>query len=108
MQWPFDEPLTDINKRSLITALGSIIGLAESNAWVENANFTAHHMLMSSPYTFISLTWHELTITSGGYHISNQAQRRSSISFLQHVEKVMGFKTQPTIDLLQSQWLDLD
>jgi len=52
MTCPSGKPLTDMSKRALITALGSIIGLAESNAWVENANFTAHHMLMSSSYTF--------------------------------------------------------
>jgi hypothetical protein len=65
-------------------------------------------MLMSSSNTFHSQSWHKLTVTPGGYHITDQQQRRSSISFLRHVEKVMGFKTQPTIDLLQSQWLDLD
>jgi hypothetical protein len=39
--------LTQI-KRSLTKALGNVVGLADSNRWVENANFTAHHMLMNS------------------------------------------------------------
>jgi hypothetical protein len=45
-----------IAERELIAALGNVIGLAESNAWVENANFTAHHMLRSSAYTAISIS----------------------------------------------------
>jgi hypothetical protein len=39
-----------IAERELVAALGNVIGLAESNVWVENANFTAHHMLRSSSY----------------------------------------------------------
>jgi hypothetical protein len=39
-----------IAERELVAALVNVIGLAESNAWVENANFTAHHMLRSSSY----------------------------------------------------------
>lgn len=43
LEWTLKVP-----QRDLITALGNVIGLAESNAWVENANFTAHHMLRTS------------------------------------------------------------
>ncbi|GAB7322968.1 hypothetical protein MBLNU13_g05499t1 [Cladosporium sp. NU13] len=79
------------NERGLIAALGKVIGLADSNTWVENANFTAHHMLMNS-----------------GYHISNKEQRDYSIAFLRRVQENMGFQTQSTIALLESQWMDLD
>ncbi|KAM0719132.1 hypothetical protein Q7P37_005037 [Cladosporium fusiforme] len=79
-------------ERDLITALGNVIGLAESNTWVENANFTAHHMLR----------------ITGGYHISSLKQRERSIAFLRRVQDIMGFRTHSTIGLLQSQWLDLD
>jgi hypothetical protein len=48
-----------IAERELIAALGNVIGLAESNAWVGNANFTAHHMLRSSAYTAISISERE-------------------------------------------------
>jgi len=67
-----------------------------------------------SPYAyeqfahFTSSQGHELTVTPGGYHISNKEQRDHSIAFLRRVQDVMGFSTQPTIALLQSQWMDLD
>ena len=77
---------------------------------MENANFTAHHMLMNSSHTLIlkGQEGHELTGTPGGYHISNKQQRDYSIAFLQRVQESMGFQTQSTIALLQSQWMDLD
>lgn len=98
----------DIPKRGLITALGNIIGLAESNTWVQNANFTAHHMLKNSPRTLTFHQGNELTIMPGGYHIRNKEQREHSITFLQRVQQIMGFETQTTIALLRSQWCALD
>ena len=95
-------------QRGLITALGNVVGLADSNTWVENANFTAHHMLMNSMHTLPLQDEHQLTMTPGGYHISNKEQREYSISFLRRVQRVMGFQTQSTIALLESQWRDLD
>ena len=95
-------------QRGLITALGNVVGLADSNTWVENANFTAHHMLMNSMHTLPLQDEHQLTMTPGGYHISNKEQREYSISFLQRVQETMGFRTQPTITLLRNQWSDLD
>lgn len=92
-------------QRGLIAALGKVIGLADSNTWVENANFTAHHMLMNSSRTLLlhSPERHELTAISGGYHISNKEQRGYSIAFLRRVQENMGFQTQSTIALLESQ-----
>ena len=100
----------NITQRGLITALGNVVGLADSNTWVENANFTAHHMLMNSshPLFLQNREGHELTVMAGGYHISNKEQREYSISFLRRVQRVMGFQTQSTIALLESQWRDLD
>ena len=98
----------DIPQRHLITALGNIVGLAESNTWVENANFTAHHMLMNSLRTLTCQQGDELTVMPGGYHIRNKEQREYSITFLQRVQQIMGFETQTTIALLRSQWCALD
>lgn len=95
-------------KRGVITALGNVVGLADSNAWVENANFTAHHMLMNSTHTLILSQGHQLTVMPGGYHISNKGQRKYSIAFLQRIQETMGFRTQSTITLLRSQWRALD
>lgn len=97
-------------KRGVITALGNVVGLADSNAWVENANFTAHHMLMNSSHTLPPeiQEGHELTVMPGGYHISNEEQRDYSIAFLQRVQETMGFRTQSTITLLRGQWRALD
>lgn len=71
--------------------LSAIIGLAESNPFVENANFTAHHLLRV-----------------GGYCVTNPMQRDSIIDFLERVEKIMGWSTRSTVDLLKDQWADLD
>jgi len=91
-----------------MTALGNVIGLADSNAWVENANFTAHHMLMNSSHILLLSQGHQLTVMPGGYHISDKAQREYSIAFLQRIQETMGFRTHSTIALLRSQWLALD
>lgn len=95
-------------KRGVTTALGNVVGLADSNAWVENANFTAHHMLMNSSHTLVFLQGHQLTVMPGGYHISDKEQREYSIAFLRRVQETMGFQTQSTITLLRSQWAALD
>jgi hypothetical protein len=88
--------------------LGNVIGLADSNTWVENANFTAHHMLMNSSHTLLLYRRYQLTVVPGGYHISNKEQREYSIAFLQRVQENMGFQTHPTVTLLRNQWRDLD
>ncbi|KAF7194924.1 Transcription activator AMTR1 [Pseudocercospora fuligena] len=78
-------------EREVSYQLAAIIGLAESNPFVENANFTAHHLLRVA-----------------GYCITNPVQRISILDFLERIEKIMGWSTRKTFDLLKSQWQDLD
>ncbi|KAF2159839.1 hypothetical protein M409DRAFT_70737 [Zasmidium cellare ATCC 36951] len=78
-------------ERDVTSHLVAIVGLAESNPFVENANFTAHHLLRI-----------------GGYCITNPVQRQCVLDFLDHVERVMGWSTSATIALLKDQWSDLD
>ena len=69
----------------------AIVGLAESNPFVENANFTAVHLLRVA-----------------GYCITNALQREHVLGFLNQVQKVMGWSTASTIATLMEQWNDLD
>lgn len=78
-------------ERDVTYHLATIVGLAESNPFVENANFTAHHLLRI-----------------GGYCITNPLQRQSVLEYLDHVEHVMGWSTSATTALLKDQWSDLD
>ena len=78
-------------QRDVTFHLAAIIGLAESNPFVENANFTAIHLLRVA-----------------GYCITNVSQRKHVLSFLKQVEKVMGWSTAPTRTVLEEQWNDLD
>lgn len=80
-----------MTKRDVTYHLAAIVGLAESNPFVENANFTAHHLLRV-----------------GGYCIINPLQRKCVLEYLEHVEKVMGWSTSATVALLKDQWSDLD
>ncbi len=61
------------------------------NPFVENARFTAAHLLRV-----------------GGHCITNSLQRTQVVEFLEHVEDTMGWLTAPTIALLREQWQDLD
>lgn len=94
-------------QRDINTSLCSIIGLAESNAWVENANFTACHILRTCNVTPHFEEDAMLTRT-GGYCIRDSAQREHSLAFLRRVKEIMRWDTQQTIDTLQQQWNDLD
>ncbi|KAK3709107.1 hypothetical protein LTR37_011086 [Vermiconidia calcicola] len=78
-------------ERLVASYLAAIIGLATSNEMVQNANFTAHHILRSY-----------------GYYITNPIQRSHVVHFLEHVHRLMAWNTTNTIALLQSQWSDLD
>lgn len=71
--------------------IAAVIGLAQSNPFVENANFTAHHILRTC-----------------GYCMTDQAQRRQVLAYLERASTIMGWDTQHTIALLKDQWKDLD
>ncbi|KAM3417432.1 hypothetical protein BST61_g5678 [Cercospora zeina] len=71
--------------------LAAIVGLAEHNPFVENARFTAAHLLRV-----------------GGYCVENALQRTRVIQFLDQVEESMGWMTSHTVALLREQWRDLD
>ncbi|EME43115.1 hypothetical protein DOTSEDRAFT_132735 [Dothistroma septosporum NZE10] len=78
-------------ERDVTVHLVAIVGLAESNPFVENANLTATHLLRVA-----------------GYCITNSLQRGHVLQFLKQVEKVMGWSTAPTVATLKEQWNDLD
>lgn len=94
-------------QRDINTSLCSIIGLAESNIWVENANFTACHIL-----TTCNVAPHfgqgTMLTRTGGCCISDPIQREHSLTFLRRVKGIMSWDTQHTIDTLQQPWDDLD
>ncbi|GIZ47553.1 hypothetical protein CKM354_001064100 [Cercospora kikuchii] len=78
-------------EREVTFHLAAIVGLAEHNPFVENARFTAAHLLRV-----------------GGYCIENPLQRTRVIQFLDQVEESMGWMTSHTVALLKEQWQDLD
>ncbi|KAF2208648.1 hypothetical protein CERZMDRAFT_48636 [Cercospora zeae-maydis SCOH1-5] len=78
-------------EREVTFHLAAIVGLAEHNPFVENARFTAAHLLRV-----------------GGYCIENSLQRTRVIQFLDQVEESMGWMTSHTVALLKEQWRDLD
>ncbi|KAF2097946.1 hypothetical protein NA57DRAFT_76746 [Rhizodiscina lignyota] len=84
--------LTYSTHQSMVrTHLAMIIGLANSNLFVENANFLASHFLKICGYCF-----------------SNPVQRQAVIQFLVRTEQAMGWRTTDTIAALKAQWRDLD
>ena len=78
-------------QREVTSHLAALVGLAEHNPFVENAKFTAAHLLRV-----------------GGYCITNSLQRTRVIQFLEHVEDSLGWLTSHTVALLKEQWQDLD
>ena len=82
--------LTSCPQQVIASYLASIVGLAVSNEMVENANFTAHHLLRIY-----------------GYCITKPLQQAFVLQFLGSMQSRMGWKTADTVTLLKSQWSDL-
>ncbi|KAF2721433.1 hypothetical protein K431DRAFT_268484 [Polychaeton citri CBS 116435] len=77
-------------ERDLATHLSIIIGIAESNTAIENANFLACQLLSIC-----------------GYCLSQPVQRKRTLDFLERVQRRMGLRTGAIGSLLQAQWEDL-
>ncbi|KAG8630319.1 hypothetical protein KVT40_001938 [Elsinoe batatas] len=80
-----------LKERQCLNHLFAIMGLALSNDNVHNAKYTACHMLYSC-----------------GYLITNRAQREQTVRFLERVPQIVAWRTRQTIEMLQSQWKELD
>ncbi|THW71970.1 hypothetical protein D6D19_06928 [Aureobasidium pullulans] len=84
-------PNSNIAQQDAIGPMYSVIGLARSNAWVEDANFVACYILRAC-----------------GHCITNPEQRDQAISFLDYVKGAVGYDTQGIVDMLQSRWTTMD
>ncbi|KAI5202488.1 hypothetical protein E4T38_05600 [Aureobasidium subglaciale] len=89
------QPITKAEKRAryqtVVGPICCILGLARSNAWVEDANFPACHILITY-----------------GYCIMDPLQRDHALRFLEYIKQSFGYHTERTAETLNRQWAEFD
>ncbi|KAI5206351.1 hypothetical protein E4T39_02551 [Aureobasidium subglaciale] len=89
------QPVTKAEKRAryqtVVGPICCILGLARSNAWVEDANFPACHILITY-----------------GYCIMDPLQREHALRFLEYIKESFGYRTELTAETLNRQWAEFD
>ncbi|KAI4719303.1 hypothetical protein E4T48_04415 [Aureobasidium sp. EXF-10727] len=82
---------TDDQHQAAISSICSIIGLARSNTWVEDANFPAYHILVTC-----------------GHRLDGALQRDHALRFLDYIKKHFGYRIDRIANLLKGQWAESD
>lgn len=103
--------IRDDRHQAAITSICSILGIALSNTWVEDAVFPGLHILITCKNRIPQQQYNhksDANVSKGGHHLTDSLQREHALRFLDLITTKFGYRTDRLVSVLKHQWAEHD